>query len=84
MIKIWGITGGRRGNDVLVEGIANELGGDLRLIHAHLRAPYKWLAPYRLAEPAAAQDPQISTPYPDMVIASGRQAVPHARYIKRA
>jgi mitochondrial fission protein ELM1 len=84
LIKIWGITGGRRGNDVLVEGAANALGGDLRLIHTHSRAPYKWLAPYRLAEPAAAQDPQISTPYPDMVIASGRQAVPHARYIKRA
>ena len=32
MIKVWGITGGRRGNDVLVEGIANALGGDLRLV----------------------------------------------------
>ena len=27
---------------------------------------------------------QIAPPFPDMVIASGRQAVPHARFIKRA
>lgn len=84
MTKIWGITSGRRGNDVLVEGVAAALGGQFRLIHTDLSPPYKWLAPYRLAERAATKDPQIAPPFPDMVIASGRQAVPHARFIKRA
>ena len=84
MTKIWGITGGRRGNDVLVEGVAAALGSQFRLIHTDLSPPYKWLAPYRLAERAATKDPQIAPPFPDMVIASGRQAVPHARFIKRA
>lgn len=84
MTKIWGITGGRRGNDVLVEGVAAALGDQFRLIHTDLSPPYKWLAPYRLAERAATKDPQITPPFPDMVIASGRQAVPHARFIKRA
>ena len=84
MTKIWGITGGRRGNDVLVEGIAAALGGQFHLIHTDLSFPYKWLAPYRLAERAATKDPQIAPPFPDIVIASGRQAVPHARFIKRA
>ena len=84
MTKIWGITGGRRGNDVLVEGVAAALGGQFRLIHTDLSLHYKWLAPYRLAERAATKDPQIAPPFPDMVIASGRQAVPHARFIKRA
>ena len=83
-MKIWGITGGRRGNDVLVEGVAAAIGGDFRLIHTDLKPPYKWLAPYRLAERAARSDPQITKPFPDMVIASARQAVPHARHIKRA
>ena len=87
-MKIWGITGGRRGNDVLVEGVAAALGtnagADFQLIHTDLQPPYKWLAPYRLAEGAAKADPKIKPPYPDMVIASGRQAVPHARYLKRA
>jgi mitochondrial fission protein ELM1 len=92
-MKIWGITGGRRGNDVLVEGVAAalpaQLAGEFRLIHTALQPPYKWLAPYRLAEGAAKADPQIapylaSGDWPDLVIASGRQAVPHARYIKRA
>ncbi|HAT08264.1 MAG TPA: hypothetical protein DCS39_03305 [Rhodobiaceae bacterium] len=84
MTKIWGITGGRRGNDVLVEGVAAELSDKLRFIHTDLSPPYKWLAPYRLAERAAIKDPQIAPPFPDIVIASGRQAVPHTRFIKRA
>ena len=82
-MRIWGITGGRRGNDVIVEGVANALNGEFRLIHTDLKPPYKWLAPYRIAERAAAHDKQIVPPYPDMVIASGRQAAPHARFIKR-
>lgn len=82
-MRIWGITGGRRGNDVIVEGVAKALKGEFRLIHTQLKPPYKWLAPYRLAEGAAAHDKQIVPPYPDMVIASGRQAAPHARFIKR-
>ncbi len=82
-MRIWGITGGRRGNDVIVEGVANALNGEFRLIHTDLKPPYKWLAPYRAAERAAANDKQIVPPYPDMVIASGRQAAPHARFIKR-
>tara|TARA_B110000971_G_C20017830_1_gene504817 strand:- start:1145 stop:2116 length:972 start_codon:yes stop_codon:yes gene_type:complete len=84
MMNIWGITGGRRGNDVLVEGVAQALGGTHRSVHTNLRAPWKWLAPHRLAEIAAKADPHIAPPFPDIVIASARQAVPHARYIKRA
>ena len=93
-MKIWGITGGRRGNDVLVEGVAATLLGPsidkgFRLIHTDLKPPYKWLAPYNPAERAAKADPQITQhimagDWPDIIIASGRQAVPHARYIKRA
>ena len=87
-MKIWGITGGRRGNDVLVEGVATALGtnagSEFQLVHTDLKPPYKWLAPYRLSERGARADPKIEPPYPDMVIASGRQAVAHTRYIKRA
>lgn len=83
-MKIWGITGGRRGNDVLVEGVAAAIGGDFRLIHTDLKPPHKWLAPYRWAEGAAKADGQVAPPFADLIIASGRQAVPHTRYIKRA
>ena len=82
-MKIWGITGGRRGNDVLVEGVANALGGELRLIHTHLAWPSRWLAPYAPAIWQARQDPQIAPPYPALVLASGRRAVPYARHIRR-
>lgn len=82
-MQIWAITGGRRGNDVLVEGVAEALGSESRLIHAQLNRPYTWLAPYRPAVWGVAQDRQIVPPWPDLVLASGRQAVPHARYIRR-
>ena len=91
-IKIWGITGGRRGNDVLVEGVATGVAAalaaqgetDFRLLHTSLKPPHKWLAPYRWAEGAAKADPQIAPPFADMVIASSRQAAPHTRWLKRA
>ncbi len=91
-MQIWGITGGRRGNDVLVEGIAQALSRDLgddltadfRLLHTDLPRPFNWLAPYRPAMLGVSRDRKIVPPWPDLVIASGRQAVPHARYIRRA
>jgi mitochondrial fission protein ELM1 len=95
-MQIWGITGGRRGNDVLVEGVANALPAYLpdhlpadsapnfRLIHTDLRAPWRWLTPYRPALVGAKQDARMRPPWPDLVLASGRRAVAHARYIRAA
>lgn len=82
-MEIWGITEGRRGHDVKIEGLAQALGGNLRMIHTCLPAPARWLAPYAAAMRQAARDPQIAPPFPDLVLASGRQAVPHARHIRK-
>lgn len=84
-MNIWAITGGRRGNDVLTIGLAQALGcATPKVIHTELRAPWRWLAPWPIARYGAAGDQQIAPPYPNMVLASGRQAIPHALHIKKA
>lgn len=84
-MNIWAISGGRRGNDVLTIGLAQALGcSDPKIIHTHLTAPWRWLAPYWPSHLGAMGDRQIAPPYPDMVLASGRQAIPHARFVKKA
>ena len=80
-MRVWAITGGRRGNDVLVLGVAKALGVEPQLIHTHLKPPWRWLSPYRTAFPGVRCDAAIAPPYPDLVLASGRQAAAHARYI---
>ena len=80
-MRIWAITGGRRGNDVLVLGIARALGYEPLLIHAQLNAPWRWLSPYRAAFVGVRGDPAIAPPFPDRVLAGGRQAAAHARFI---
>ena len=80
-MRVWAITGGRRGNDVLVLGVAKALGVEPQLIHTHLKPPWRWLSPYRTAFPGVRRDATIAPPYPDLVLASGRQAAAHARYI---
>ena len=80
-MRVWAITGGRRGNDVLVLGIARALGFEPQLIHTHLKPPWRWLSPYRAAFAGVRGDSAIAPPYPDLVLASGRQAAAHARYI---
>ena len=80
-MRVWAITGGRRGNDVLVLGVAKALGVEPQLIHSHLKPPWRWLSPYRAAFPGVQRDPSIAPPYPDLVLASGRQVAAHARYI---
>jgi mitochondrial fission protein ELM1 len=42
--------------------------------------PWRWLAPWGLAAP----DAEIKPPWPDLLIASGRQAIPYARKIREA
>ncbi len=83
-MEIWAITNGHRGFDTLVKGVAQAIGGEMWLIHTHLKPPWSWLAPYRAAEIAARNDPNIVPPWPDLVLASGRKAAPYARFIGRA
>lgn len=76
----WIVTSGMAGFEMQAVGVAEALGLKPELKRVSPPAPHKWMAPWG---PAAAND-SIAAPWPDIVIASGRQSIPYARKIKKA
>ena len=82
-MKIWGISNGSKGSDIQLEAISRALSQDVSYFHANLSFPWSAVAPYKIAELGFVGDKRFKPPFPDMVIACGRRAVPAARYLKR-
>ena len=82
-MKIWGISNGSKGSDIQLEAISRALSHDVSYFHANLSFPWSAVAPYKIAELGVVGDKRFKPPFPDMVIACGRRAVPAARYLKR-
>lgn len=92
--RIWIITSGRRGDIVQCRAVAERLssrnaegGGNAQkaAIAEKVVAPramFSLLMPFGPIDPAEAD--LIAPPYPDIVIASGRRAVPYVRAIVKA
>ncbi|MDF1847040.1 MAG: mitochondrial fission ELM1 family protein [Parvibaculaceae bacterium] len=76
----WIVTNGMAGFEMQAVGVAEALGLKPELKRVSPPAPHKWMAPWG---PAAAND-SIAAPWPNIVIASGRQSIPYARKIKKA
>jgi hypothetical protein len=60
-------------------GVAEALGVVPESKSVTPRAPWRWFAPWGPAAPNAA----IAPPWPELIIASGRQTIPYARKIRR-
>jgi mitochondrial fission protein ELM1 len=86
-ITAWILTDGKAGDELPCLGAAEALGLAPELRRVRPRAPYAWLMPWGPIDPrerpGASKSP-IAPPFPDLVIASGRRAVPSLRYVKRA
>ncbi len=87
MHSIWAITDGAAGNRRQALALAAALGGEVRELELHARAPWSWLAPRvslggRLAWDAAART-QLAPPWPELVIGCGRQAALATRLLRR-
>lgn len=83
---IWCLTDGKIGDKVQCEGVAQALGGMIVSKTINPGAPWQWLAPAGLipfADGPNRKNSPISPPFPDVVIASGRRAIPYARVIKK-
>lgn len=76
----WIIHSGAAGHRVQCDGIAQALGLKSDHIIIAPGRPHRWLAPWGPAWP----DRRIAAPWPEIVIASGRQSVPYLRRITRA
>ncbi len=76
----WVITSGHAGHREPCLGVMEALGIKPEIIDVAPSPIHSYLAPWG----PAAKDNRISPPWPDIVIASSRQAVPYARKVRRA
>ncbi len=74
----WVVTNGLAGFEMQALGITERLGLTPTVKRVSPGAPYSWLSPWGPAAP----DKSIQPPWPDLVIAGGRQAIPYALHIK--
>lgn len=84
--QIWVLHDGKIGMANQVTGLAEALGWPITEKRLEIRAPWRylaprlWLASHRAIDPAGAR---LEPPWPDVVIACGRNSIVPARLIKR-
>lgn len=78
-LGVWVLTNGMAGFETQGIGIAEALGAAPVLKRVTPGKPWRWLAPWGPAEPNG----EVVPPWPDLLIASGRQSIPYARMIRR-
>lgn len=78
-IEAWVLTNGMAGYEVQAIGICEALGVEPRIKRISPGVPHRWIAPWGPAAPVEG----VAPPWPDLLIASGRQAIPYARMIRR-
>lgn len=83
----WVVTDGKAGDEAPCFGLAESMGLKPQRRTVRPRGLFAALAPRGPIDPAerpgAAGSP-IAPPYPDVLIASGRRAVPYLRHVRRA
>ena len=83
---VWIISDGKIGDDVQCRAVAAGLSPTFEQRTVAPRAPWVWAAPWGPIDPRdAPSNPSspIASPFPDVVVASGRRAIPYARAVKR-
>ncbi len=75
----WVLTNGMAGFESQVLGVAEALGLAPEMKRVSSAPPFKWMAPWGPAQP----NETVAPPWPDLLIASGRQSIPYARMIGR-
>jgi uncharacterized protein len=86
-LSLWVLTDGKIGDDVQCLAVAGALSAGFEKRVIAPRAPWEWLAPWGPIDPRDApqrRESPIAPPFPDLLIASGRRAIPYARAVKRA
>jgi len=75
----WILSCGKAGHDVQCIGVMRSLDIPYQVIGLQPSGMVNWFSPWL----RGASEPQLHAPWPDIVIASGRQTIPYARTIRR-
>lgn len=84
---IWTLTDGKAGDEPQCIGVAERLGVVPEIRRVAPRKPWAWLMPRGPIDPREGPDrpgSPIRPPFPDILIASGRRAIPYVRAVKKA
>jgi mitochondrial fission protein ELM1 len=86
-VRAWIVTDGKAGDELQCLAVAEALGIAPEIRRVAPRAPFWWMTPYGPIDirdrPGRAGSP-IAPPFPDLLIGSGRRAVPYVRKVRRA
>ncbi|MDP4023938.1 mitochondrial fission ELM1 family protein [Methylobacterium sp. NEAU 140] len=85
--RAWIVTDGKAGDENQCVGIAETLGLDYAVRHVPAAGPFGWIAPWGPIDPREGprrKTGALAGPFPDLLIASGRRAVPYLRAVRRA
>ncbi len=84
--RAWILTDGKAGDETQCLAVAEALGLSPETRRVAPRPPFVWLMPWGPVDPrerASRAGSPIALPFPDLVIASGRRAVPYLREVRR-
>ena len=85
--RAWIVTDGKAGDENQCVGLAETLGLAFEIRQVPPSGPFGWMAPWGPIDPREGprrRGGALSGPYPDILIASGRRAVPYLRAVRRA
>lgn len=86
-LSAWVVTDGKAGDEGQCLGLTEALGLRAEIRRVAPRPPFSWFMPWGPVDPrerpGRAGSP-IAPPFPDLLVASGRRAVPYLRAVKRA
>jgi len=83
----WVLTDGKAGDELQALSVAGALGLAPEIRRIAPKAPFVWLMPWGPIDPresTGSPRSPIAPPFPDLLIASGRRAVPYLRFVKKA
>jgi mitochondrial fission protein ELM1 len=83
----WVLTDGKAGDELQALSVTEALGLTPEIRRIGPKPPFTWLMPWGPIDPRerpSAPDSPLALPFPDLLVASGRRAVPYLRHVKRA
>lgn len=85
--SVWVLTDGKAGDEVQCLGVAERLRVVPEIRRIAPRKPFAWLMPRGPIDPREGPERRnspIRPPFPDILIASGRRAIPYVRAVRKA
>ncbi|GEO15278.1 mitochondrial fission ELM1 family protein [Microvirga aerophila] len=83
----WVLSDGKAGDELQALSLAEALDLSPEIRRVRPSAPFAWAMPWGPVDPRerpGAHNSPIAPPFPDILIASGRRAVPYLRFVKSA